>query len=486
MMLITRQLFVSLLLAFLLVVLAIIIYLWQLVALGAIIAIPIAIACLAILIRFRSVGIYSAFIISFISIGLPRYIPGPLSLSVDILLVINLLCEFFRRFESRQWPNLRQNPVLLVIYAWFGFCLLEIANPEARSLAAWFYDVRAVALYMVLVVILGLEVINTEKDMNRFFKIWFSFSVVGVLHGMRQLYLGLDSAEKAWLNAGNAKTHILHGQLRVFSFYSDAGQFGAAMGHAGLTAMILALGPFERKTRLCSGIVSLLCFYGMIISGTRGALFVPIAGGAFYLLLTRNVKVLLLGGLMAVLVLGTLKFTYIGQGNYQVQRMRSALDPNDPSLLVRLENQKKLRLYLASRPIGGGIGSAGYWGLRFSPNTVLAQTPTDSWYVKIWAQTGIIGLSLHLFMIGFWLVYFFINIWKMPQGTMRQKMIALYTGIVGIVVASYGNQVFGQLPTGIIIYLSVSYLYLFSRRHNEITKRSFTQPEAYALSSSGI
>ncbi|QMW05842.1 O-antigen ligase family protein [Spirosoma foliorum] len=485
-MLINRQILVSLLLVCLLVALAFAIGEGQLIALGGIIAIPIVIACMAILIRFQSAGIYAAFAISFISIGLPRYIPGPLSLSVDILLVINLLCEFFRRFESKEWPNLRGNPVLIVILMWFVYCLMEIANPEARSLAAWFYDVRAVAFYLVLVVILGLEVINTEKDMNRFFVIWLSFSVVGVLHGMRQLFVGLDSAEKAWLNAGNASTHILHGQLRVFSFYSDAGQFGAAMGHAGLVGMILALGPLERKTRLWCAVVAVLCFYGMIISGTRGALFVPIAGIAAYLFLTRNVKVLVIGGLMAGLVLGTLKFTFIGQGNYQVQRMRSALDPNDPSLLVRLENQKKLRLYLASRPIGGGIGSAGYWGLRFSPNTVLAQTPTDSWYVKIWAQTGIIGLYLHLFMIGFWLVYFFIRIWRMSVGATRQKMMALYAGVVGIAVASYGNQIFGQLPTGIIIYLSVSYMYLFTRPSYEPAKPSSTLSETYALSSSGV
>ncbi|GAB4045378.1 O-antigen ligase family protein [Spirosoma litoris] len=448
----------------LLIVLAIIIAKGEIPALVGLIVLPMVVAYVMWVIKSPGVGIYTAFIISFLSSGLPRYVPGPLSLSVDVLLFLVLLIEFFRRFESRQWPNLRKNPIMMVIFIWFVYCVLEIANPEARSLEAWFYDVRGIALYLVLVVLLGLEVLYSERDMNRFLVIWLSISVLGVLFGMRQLYFGVDKYEQAWLNAGNALTHVLHGKLRVFSFYSDAGQFGAAMGHAALVGLILALGPLSKKERLLSAVVGVICFYGLAISGTRGAMFVPIAGVGVYLILTRNVRVLIIGGIIAGTLLGILKFTFIGQGNYQIQRMRSALDPNDPSLLVRLENQKRLRLYLASRPIGGGIGSAGYWGLRFSPNTFLARTPTDSWYVKIWAETGIVGLYLHLFMIGFWLVYFFKRIWKMPEGPMRQKMMALYSGLVGIAVASYGNQVLGQLPTGTIIYLSIAYLYLFTRK----------------------
>jgi hypothetical protein len=38
--------------------------------------------------------------------------------------------------------------------------------------------------------------------------------------------------------------------------------------------------------------------------------------------------------------------------------MRSAFDPNDPSLQVRLDNQKILKGYLATRPFGAGIGHA--------------------------------------------------------------------------------------------------------------------------------
>ncbi|MFN8345320.1 MAG: O-antigen ligase family protein [Spirosomataceae bacterium] len=426
----------------------------------ALLALPFAFGFLIWVFRQPIVGLYAVIVMSFLSNGLVRYVPAPLGLSIDALLILTLLALFFQRFETKQWLFLSKNPILYVVYAWCAFCLLQLLNPEARSAEAWFYAMRGMALYLILTVILGMELLPTPKHLQHFIHVWLGFSFLIALNGIKQLTLGLDGAENAWLQAGNASTHILHGKLRVFSFYSDAGQFGAAMAHAGLMALILALGKGSLKKRLIYGTVALVCFYGMAISGTRGALFVPLAGIAAYLVLVRNFKVLVIGALLAGCVFGLLKFTYIGQSNYQIQRMRSALDPNDPSLLVRIENQKRLSLYLATRPLGGGIGSAGYWGLRFSPGTFLAQTPTDSWYVKIWAETGIVGLVLHLFMIGFMLLYFFLKIRPMSQSDERQTLMGLYVGIVGIAAASYGNQLLGQMPTGTVVYLSIALLYV--------------------------
>lgn len=439
---------------------AVIIAKGQLIGGIALIALPFAFGFLLWVFNQPIVGLYAVIAMSFISNGLIRYLPAPLGLSIDILLILTLLALFFQRFGTKKWRFLSKNPLLYVVSVWCTFCLLQLLNPEARSAEAWFYAMRGMALYLILTVILGMELLNTPKHLHRFIDLWLGFSFLMALNGIKQLTIGLDGAENAWLQAGNASTHILHGKLRVFSFYSDAGQFGAAMAHAGLMALILALGNAPLKKRLLYSAAACVCFYGMAISGTRGALFVPLAGISAYLVMVRNFKFLFIGAVLAGCVFGMLKFTYIGQSNYQIQRMRSALDPNDPSLLVRLENQKKLSSYLSTRPLGGGIGSAGYWGLRFSPNTFLARTPTDSWYVKIWAETGIIGLALHLFMIGFILIFFFLKIWQMPQSELRQKLMGLYAGIVGISAASYGNQLLGQMPTGTVIYLSIALLYV--------------------------
>jgi O-antigen ligase len=442
----------------------------------ALLALPFAFAFLVWIFTQPIVGLYAVIAMSFVSNGLIRYMPAPLGLSIDILLVITLLALFFQRFESKKWRFTRKNPLLYVLTVWCLFCVLQLLNPEARSAEAWFYAMRGIALYLILTVLLGMEFLHTPKHLTQFINIWLGTSSLMALNGIKQLYWGLDAAENAWLQAGNASTHILHGKLRVFSFYSDAGQFGAAMAHAGLMALIMTLGATSFKKRLMYGIMACLCLYGMAISGTRGALFVPLAGISAYLVLVRNFKFLIIGAILAGTAFGMLKFTYIGQSNYQIQRMRSALDPNDPSLLVRLENQKRLSHYLSSRPLGGGIGSAGYWGLRFSPNTFLAQTPTDSWYVKIWAETGIVGLILHLFMIGFILIFFFFKIWQMPPSELRQSLMGLYVGFVGVAAASYGNQILGQMPTGTVIYLSLALLYVNTLTTDSVSKKAVFSP----------
>jgi hypothetical protein len=40
----------------------------------------------------------------------------------------------------------------------------------------------------------------------------------------------------------------------------------------------------------------------------------------------------------------------------------------------------------------------------------------------------------------------------------RNQKIALLCGICGVLVASYANQVFGQMPTGVLMYLSIVFL----------------------------
>jgi hypothetical protein len=165
---------------------------------------------------------------------------------------------------------------------------------------------------------------------------------------------------------------MLFGRLRVFSFYSDAGQFGASQAHTAVVAFILFINEKARGRKFFYLVTGVLCILGMLISGARGAIAIPVIGFFTYLVLIRNFKIVVVGVVIFAILFGLLKFTHVGQGIYQINRLRTALNPNDASFQVRLENQKKLKLYLNAHPFGGGIGSAGYWGQRFSPNTFLA------------------------------------------------------------------------------------------------------------------
>jgi hypothetical protein len=111
--------------------------------------------------------------------------------------------------------------------------------------------------------------VNTNRKIEYFLLLWGGFSLLASLKGILQNFGGLDSYEQAWLNAGAAETHILFGKLRIFSFMSDAGQFGANQAYSGVVALILALEEKDRRKKAFFLVVAVLGLYGMLLSGTR-------------------------------------------------------------------------------------------------------------------------------------------------------------------------------------------------------------------------
>lgn len=436
----------------------------------ALMVLPFLITYIYFVFKNPRIGIIGLYILNFFVLGSMRYIKGiPLGLSVDAHIVLIYLAIIFKSYVKKiPWENAK-NDLVLLASVWFVYILFQLVNPEAVSRVAWFYAMRGVALYMLLMVPLIFIAFNKKADLEVFLKVWAVLSILGTLKGLMQKFIGPDAWEQAWLDGGGDLTHVLFGRLRIFSFFSDAGQFGAAQGHSGVVFLILALNlKKSKKLRIFYAVAGLLAIYGLMISGTRGAIAVPIMGFALYIFLQKNLKVIIVGGLAGILVISFFVFTTIGNNNYTINRMRSAFNPQDKSLLVRFENQRKLKSYLADRPFGGGLGSAGNWGKRFSPNTFLAKTPTDSWYVMIWAEQGIVGLTLHLFIL-FYIVFksSYVIMFKLKDPWNKAKMSALVSGLFGIMVASYGNGVLGQMPTGLIIYSSMAFLFLARKYETE-------------------
>ncbi|MFN3487531.1 MAG: O-antigen ligase family protein [Emticicia sp.] len=405
------------------------------------------------LFTYPKLGIYSTIFMGFMANGITRYVSdAPVGLAVDGILVLTFIAIFVRK-QKIEWSEAKSG-LTIVSVIWMLYNFLELFNPEARSFEAWFYAMRGVSLYMFLAVPLTFILFKDRKDLDLYLNIWLILSMLGSLNGLKQNIIGVDAFEQAWLDAGAGKQHILFGKLRVFSFYSDAGQFGASQAHTLVLAVILGLqSGLSFRKKAFYYVAATLSLIGMFISGTRGAMAVPAIGFMTYLFMSKNFRVFGGGVLFGGLIFYLLKFTFIGQNIYAINRMRTALDPNDASLLVRLENQKKLSSYLAARPFGGGVGSSGNWGLRFSPNSFLAQTPTDSWFVKIWAEEGVIGLTVHLIILLYIAMRGGIILWNLPDKNLRMQLLAIHAGTLGIYMASYGNGILGQMPTGILLYI---------------------------------
>jgi len=94
---------------------------------------------------------------------------------------------------------------------------------------------------------------------------------------------GVDSYEQAWLDGGAAITHVLFGKLRIFSFLSDAGQFGANQAYSAVVAGIVAMVEKDFRKKIFYIVVAVFGIYGMLLSGTRGAIAIPLAGFGTFL-----------------------------------------------------------------------------------------------------------------------------------------------------------------------------------------------------------
>ena len=418
---------------------------------------PFVAVYLYLLFSYPIVGFYTAVAFSMFLLGLARYMRGvQVGLAMDGILVLTYIALIFNKFNEKiDWKPASKDITWLSII-WFCYSVFEVVNPEARSLAAWFSG-RGISLYMLMLVPLTLLFIDSNRKLDIILYIWGFLSILATQKGIGQLNMGVDRFEKMWLDDGNAQTHILFGKLRAFSFMSDAGQFGGNQAYTGVVAIIYSLVQKNWRKKLFFLVVGIFGLYGMVISGTRGALSIPLAGFLAYFILRKNIGVMITGFFLLIVVFIFFKYTSIGQGNDQIRRMRTAFDPNDASLQVRLENQKRLRVYLANRPFGGGIGLGGVKAQKYLPNAFLSSIATDSWYVLIWVEQGIVGLMLHLFILFYILIKASWNVmFRIRDPDVRIKIAALTAGMFGVMVASYGNAVLGQMPTSILIYVSMA------------------------------
>ncbi len=418
------------------------------------IGVPIAVAILVGILMEPRFGLLVYINLSFL-VGAGRFFPPdtPIGLGLDGVLMLTLLSALLNG-KRMNWKRLR-HPVFYVLVVWFTYTLLEYFNPEAPFRPAWFYHARFFSLNWFYMAILMLVVPITRQDITLLLKLWLGWSLLAAFWAFKQQYLGLTEAENRWLAEGAAKTHILWGQLRCFSFYSDASQFGAEMAGITLICLIRFFDVERLAYKIGYLLLGVVVFWGFAVSGTRSALFVILAGFPAYLVLQRNPLLMLRGAMVGAPILALLMFTHIGDSVYQIYRIRTALRPTqDESFLVRLENQRLIRTYLKDLPFGAGIGSSADTGARFSPQYALSMVPPDSWYVEIWIETGIVGLTLYLLMIASIIGYGIYKVWQIHDPTLRKLMIAFLAEFIGIALMSYSNPVLGQFPTCTILYIS--------------------------------
>lgn len=407
------------------------------------------------------------FVTNYFIMGLTRYVHSlPGGIVIDVLLLLTLSIAFIRTFDRKiswQWAA---NPLSLLTGIWLMYCVLLLFNPLGKPMN-WLAGIRGIAVYMFLFPILTVVLFNKYKYLKIFMLIWSVLTLLAVVKVMMQKYVGFDDGEKYWLYVlDGARTHIIYSGTRYFSFFTDAAAFGCGMAFSFIVFSIYAIYCPQRTLKIYFWLVALSAGMGMMASGTRAAIFIVFAGYMFYILLSKQWKIIIPGIIIVLSAFVFFQYTTIGQGNSEIRRMRTAFHrENDASYNVRFENQEKMKVFMQNHPFGVGIGSA----KRSSGDDYMTDMPTDSSLVMIWVETGIIGLILFLSIFALVLIKGAYDVFfKIKDRELKGALSALLGGVAGMLVAGYGSEILQQFPNGPIVYISMAFILMGKRLDKKI------------------
>ena len=416
---------------------------------------------------------YIVFMINYLIMWLTRYITIPFtSVLMDTILLVTLLFTLMNKvYKKKLNIFILNNTLVWGTLLWAIFCVLTLVNPSS-IFAAWLGS-KNLIYNPFLVAVITLFSLDNLKHLKGLVFIFSLLSLLAFLKAFMQKFYGFDAFERIWLESGAKTTHIIYSGIRYFSIFTDAGNMGSNMGFSSFFFFVCASSFKDSRLKIWYLLISLTSFYCMMISGTRGAIIVPIGAFAAYAVLSKNFKVLIL----SIFILGFFyvffAFTNIGQSNATIRRMRTAFRPTeDASFNVRIRNQKILANYLRYKPLGEGIGLSGGENIKYS-RRFTTMIPYDSWLVKIWVETGVIGISIYISIL--FIVFLkcsYIIMCKIKNKEYRGLCIAIVGGNFGLLLSSYANPFFGQYPTHYVFYIGLAivmgYKYLDDSVENQL------------------
>jgi len=143
--------------------------------------------------------------------------------------------------------------------------------------------------------------------------------------------------------------------------------------------------------------------------------------------------------------------------NANLMRFQTAFKPNnDDSYNLRKRNQKAIQPYIVSHIIGGGLGSTGEWGHRFTPGSYLAQFPPDSGYIRVAVEDGWAGLLVFCFFMFIIMKTGINNYYLIEDKELKTYCLAMTLIIFAYNLANFPQEALVQFPSNILFYLEAA------------------------------
>ena len=402
-------------------------------------------------------GVILITVIAYFVLGIKRYAEQvPLGLAVDVLTAIMFLGLFIKQVRERDW-SFAKNPITTMVILWMLYSIAMIANPAAPSRIAYIYVIRSMAGLMAMYFIISYAI-------NRFgFVVQLTNTLVfllllAALYGLKQEFIGFSDYERHWVTSDPMRydLYFIWGRMRIFSFFSDPSIFGILMACGGMFSFVLAMGPYSLAKRIFFGFSSMMLLAAMVFAGTRTAYVILPVAFFFFSFLSMRRDVLIICG--ACIFLGGL-YVLKNPQNPVVYRIYSAFLPGkDESYQVREENQKFIQPFIQSHPLGGGLGSTGVWGARFSPHHFLAKFPPDSGYVMIAVEMGWIGLLIYCWMLFVAFREGVKRYFRARSDIIKNYYAAFLVLLIGMTIANFAQLVFTQTPGNLTFFIILAVL----------------------------
>ena len=403
-------------------------------------------------------GILLLFTVSFFILGILRFIDLPLGTLIDGLVFILLLATLWRMLLTRDWRVFTEFVGILIL-AWIIYNIIQVVNPESTSKLAWVYSIRGMAVILLLYYVAAYS-IKSASFVYIFTEIWIFLALMLSIYGLFQEFNGLLPFEDQWVRATEERFLLFYnwGRFRKFSFFSDPTTFGITAAYSGILCIALALNSPGALRKcylfLCSGIMLL----SMVFSGTRTAYALLPVAIIFLALFTMKRNIIIICTVLLTIGAGIIlsPIQSLGPLNANnLERIRSAfLFQEDPSFNVRLKNQAFIQPYIQKHPIGAGLGSCGVWAKKFTPDSLLANFPPDSGFVKIAVELGWIGLIIYCALLFFFMKKGLYNYYfKITDPKLKAYQAAFLTVLYSIIVANYAQETITMYPTSIITYI---------------------------------
>lgn len=279
---------------------------------------------------------------------------------------------------------------------------------------------------------------------------------------------------------------VIFGQLFLIFSQQDESNFLQALNYSRMVGTFLSPNVFgsymailllltiheaiNNKMRSFLAVIFIVMFsVCLILSFSRGAWAFAISGIFIFLLLSRNkfskkqVQFAILSLISVIAIALIMPFVNRGLGNYLLERFSSIFDFSNESSYGRSGNWQGVIASFSSNIFGLGLGIASINLLSYPELAQkLGVNVVDGYYIKIIAETGIVGMIL---FSGFLLltIHSLIRLTKKTSNA-TSSTYALITAIfLGFVVQSFGSNTFDFVNISPFLWIYIGFAIKLNR-----------------------